>query len=69
MRNGERGTRNEERTTGNGKRETRNGERETENEERETEMRNEERGNGSLGPKLQLNPLMTMGSKGSEHQI
>ena len=62
MRNGERGTRN-------GKWETRNGERLTENGERETEMRNEERGNGSLGPKLQLNPLMTMGSKESEHQI
>ena len=62
MRNGERGTRN-------GERETENEKRGTENGERETEMRNEERGNGSLGPKLQLNPLMTMGSKGSEHQI
>ena len=28
-----------------------------------------ERGNGSLGPKLQRDLLMTMGSKGSEHQI
>ena len=64
MRNGERGTRNGKREMGNEKRE-----RLTENGERETEMRNEERGNGSLGPKLQLNPLMTMGSKGSEHQI
>ena len=64
MRNGERGTRNGKREMGNEKRE-----RLTENGERETEMRNEERGNGSLGPKLQLNPLMTMGSKESEHQI
>ena len=28
-----------------------------------------QRGNGSLGPKLQRDLLMTMGSKESEHQI
>ena len=38
-----------------------------ENEELRT--RNGKRGNGSLGPRLQFNLLMTVGSKGSEHQI
>ena len=61
----ERGTRNSlgaERSPENGK-----GERRTENVERGTGKW--ERGNGSLGPKLQRDLLMTMGLKGSEHQI
>ena len=51
------GARNGERWTENGK-----GERRMENVERGTGKW--ERGNGSLGPKLQRDLLMTMGSKG-----
>ena len=46
---------------------TENGEPRMENVERGTGMGKQ--GNGSLGPKLQRDLLMTMGSKGSEHQI
>ena len=46
---------------------TENGERRMENVERGTGKG--QRGNWSLGPKLQRDLLMTMGSKGSEHQI
>ena len=64
--NGQRKSKNEEQGT-HLERRTENGERRIENVERGTGKG--ERGNGSLGPKLQRDLLMTMGSKGSEHQI
>lgn len=60
---------NKERRAGRENRGTRNKERKTENEEWKTENGKRRTGNGGTGPKLLLNPLMTMGSKGSEHQI
>ena len=59
MVNLERGTNSEERKM-------RKGNREKENKKRK--MNNGGRGNGSLGPRLERNILMIMGSKRSEHQ-
>ena len=55
--------------TENGQGRSRNEEQGTRNKEQGTENGKRKAGNGGTGPKLQRNPLITMGSKGSEHQI